>query len=537
MSRIQFSVIASAFNIREKMTLSNLRGTLPTKGSMVRFSEFRGRSGPVKTNLQFWVDAATPSTVVYDATSKAVSQWSDKSNNNYHVTQSTTSSRPTYNYSLGGVKARPSLKFASTHGLIRPISSGMGTISTSTTLTVFVVGTCSSNTWNITNSMWFTSTGNTSTSQRYHFSFKNDTVNTLTLWINNVLTATGGTTSTGGTFISGFAHAGANQPSLLTLNGEEFTFTPSTNMNSAPNDMSFIIGDVRANLGPSEINEVLIYDRVLSSSERSSIYNYLFWKWSFPLIDRINGAAKTGLNGAYALVRLSSSYIGATMRIRRSTDNVELDFYADNYGDFGTGLDASGTSISTWLNGASAYITTWYDQSGKGKNATQTNTNIQPILEYLNKWINFSTSRYFSLPNGTVPFSNSAYTVVIKHGDMANQTGGLLGSGTYGTANATNAFRRHNSGYYNYWWGNDLLISSGFASGNVVTYKYDGVTRIGYVNGTQSSSSSLNNRNSTDINNTIGVTNGSEYMNGQLYNIFIFSTSLSDTDRAIVEGR
>jgi hypothetical protein len=43
--------------------------------------------------------------------------------------------------------------------------------------------------------------------------------------------------------------------------------------------------------------------------------------------------------------------------------------------------------LSAWLNGATAFVAVWYDQSGSGKVATTSSSN-QPILEYFQqKWM------------------------------------------------------------------------------------------------------------------------------------------------------
>jgi hypothetical protein len=86
--------------------------------------------------------------------------------------------------------------------------------------------------------------------------------------------------------------------------------------------------------------------------------------------------------GAYAAFCVSSSYTGATMTVRKDSDNVTSDFYADAYGNLGTALNGTGTSINSWLGSATGYVSEWYDQSGKGNHATQTTTTQQPGIDY-----------------------------------------------------------------------------------------------------------------------------------------------------------
>lgn len=77
---------------------------------------------------------------------------------------------------------------------------------------------------------------------------------------------------------------------------------------------------------------------------------------------------------AYSMRRLFDDYGGPLLRLRRGSDNSEQDFYA-------TDADLiDNDAISSWAGGSTVYITIWYDQSGKNRNATQTNTADQPVF-------------------------------------------------------------------------------------------------------------------------------------------------------------
>jgi hypothetical protein len=67
---------------------------------------------------------------------------------------------------------------------------------------------------------------------------------------------------------------------------------------------------------------------------------------------------------AYSTRRLRGGHLGPAIRIRRSNDNAELDI-----GFVGEGLDTA--AISTFVGANSAFVTTWYDQSGTGDNQVQ----------------------------------------------------------------------------------------------------------------------------------------------------------------------
>jgi len=86
------------------------------------------------------------------------------------------------------------------------------------------------------------------------------------------------------------------------------------------------------------------------------------------LLDTYGGSAV-----AYSLRKLSSTYSGSAIRVRRSSDNAEQDIgFVD--GD----LDTS--SLLSFVGANNGFITTWYDQSGNANNATQAAAVIQPRI-------------------------------------------------------------------------------------------------------------------------------------------------------------
>jgi hypothetical protein len=72
--------------------------------------------------------------------------------------------------------------------------------------------------------------------------------------------------------------------------------------------------------------------------------------------------------------RLSSIYTGALIRVRRSSDNAEQDIGYDGCNL----LDEA--ALTTFVGAGNGFVTTWYDQSGNGRNATQTVPTQQPRI-------------------------------------------------------------------------------------------------------------------------------------------------------------
>jgi hypothetical protein len=77
---------------------------------------------------------------------------------------------------------------------------------------------------------------------------------------------------------------------------------------------------------------------------------------------------------AVAVFKLRSAYAGSAMRVRRSSDNTEQNIGFDANGN----LDTS--ALLTFAGAGSAYVTIWYDQSGNGRNLTNTTAANQPRI-------------------------------------------------------------------------------------------------------------------------------------------------------------
>jgi hypothetical protein len=82
------------------------------------------------------------------------------------------------------------------------------------------------------------------------------------------------------------------------------------------------------------------------------------------LLDTYSAAA------AYSLRQLKTG-VTNVVRVRRSSDNAESDFTADEITD--------GT-LTTWTGANDGFVVTWYDQSGNAVDATQSTAGSQPQI-------------------------------------------------------------------------------------------------------------------------------------------------------------
>lgn len=77
---------------------------------------------------------------------------------------------------------------------------------------------------------------------------------------------------------------------------------------------------------------------------------------------------------AYSVRKLRAAYTGSAIRVRRSSDNAESDIGFTALGNLDT------TSLTSFCGAGNGFVTTWYDQSGSGVNATQTTAANQPQI-------------------------------------------------------------------------------------------------------------------------------------------------------------
>jgi hypothetical protein len=106
--------------------------------------------------------------------------------------------------------------------------------------------------------------------------------------------------------------------------------------------------------------------RVLIMDQRS---RYVFPKPTPYLLDTYEGAA-----AAYSLRRLRSAYTGPAVRVRRESNNDELDIYFDGQGNLDT------ASLEAFCAGTNGFVKVWYDQSPGGNDTEQTVTANQPKI-------------------------------------------------------------------------------------------------------------------------------------------------------------
>jgi hypothetical protein len=165
---------------------------------------------------------------------------------------------------------------------------------------------------------------------------------------------------------------------------------------------------------------------------------------------------------AYSLRKLRNAYSGSAIRVRRSNDNTEQDIGFDANGNLDT---AALTSFCTGTNG---FITTWYDQSTIGRNATQTTAIRQPQIVSSGNIttdggkpaLTFNGNYYLEIVNRPLTAATQ-YAFFAVANAQTNQTFEMLFTQTNSSANSACIEFRRNSG------GNNIQILDSTASGFV----------------------------------------------------------------------
>lgn len=160
-------------------------------------------------------------------------------------------------------------------------------------------------------------------------------------------------------------------------------------------DAGFSVGLVTHNLGPvttynntgltastTYYARVRAHDAVPNNSAYSSSTN----STTDATINYFLDTLAQPITFAVGLRKLTSSYAGAGVRVRRVSDDVEQDIGFD-----GEGLDW--TAASAFQGASSLRVVTWYDQSGNGKNMGAAATaSRQPVLDVSTEKVNFDGS-------------------------------------------------------------------------------------------------------------------------------------------------
>lgn len=105
--------------------------------------------------------------------------------------------------------------------------------------------------------------------------------------------------------------------------------------------------------------------------------------------------------------KLRTAYTGSAIRLRRDSDNAELNIGFNPQG----GLDTA--AVTAWLGAANGFIVTLYDQSGNNRNYTQTVAANQPAF-VLSSGLKNRPAASFNGTSHSIPDSNVLQNTTLR---------------------------------------------------------------------------------------------------------------------------
>jgi hypothetical protein len=296
-----------------------------------------------------------------------------------------------------------------------------------------------------------------------------------------------------------------------------------SNATSSTNGMT----GLRINSGASpaetsavEIGEIILYNRFLTTTEISTVDQYLMSKW---------GVANTVLVPTFSN---ANPYVYMRPHLRAfQPNNIEgCMVWLD-------GADPAGTGVQP-ANGAA--VSTWVDKSGRSMNGTAAGTGT-PTFDSTKRAISFSGANHYSLPNNAYPTGNSSYTYFMIVTFTVINGGGVLGGGGFSGSDSI-GFRNNGvgGGFYAYWFGNDIYSPTSYTANqisSIVSFYTTGGSRTLIQNFTTATGNIPTiQRNQSAANNAVGRTFSTEWMTGFIHEIIVYNTALVTSQRQQVEG-
>ena len=475
------------------------------------------------SGCQLWLDAADSATISFSS-GTSVSQWNDKSGANNHALQATTANQPSTYTSANGLTG---MNFGTSNFFRGSFSSPI----TGTTLSAFVILNMNASTYNYGRALSLSTSNN-----------------------NDYIGGAGGTNiarNAGNVALWAEAFGGSGIAGPFSINTStnyivdsmfdgttHIAYLNGSNVASVATSSSFSIYlfgigfqayqlvSSGADYWIGYINEVIVYNTALTEAQRQNIESYLAQKWG------LKGNLPNGHPGFTSVLYPSSRVQSLTPMTYAFT------FTPTGVAGCALWLDANDINGNGTTPSNGSTVTTWVDKSGNGNNATSVGTPT-----YGTNLVLLGGSAYFTVPGVSANSSNEALFIVVNWSssgadypafiatsldggrylstEKASQT--LFGSSYYvattsvGTAGATPYNTQIMVEMMTTSLVNTVYTNGGNAGSPVsVTYSGGGTTIIG-----------------TGIH---GSPQGSQYLTGNLYEILIYNTAFTTTQRQQVEG-
>jgi hypothetical protein len=200
--------------------------------------------------------------------------------------------------------------------------------------------------------------------------------------ISSSATTAVGSIVTGSNYIVDVTYAPFNLFTGVYLNSNLLTTSGANGTGSLTTSASLLLlnNTTASNSGTvGNLYNFKVYNPFIGSANIRKNYNSMCSRFGLPLalytppapllLDTYPGAA-----AAYSLRKLSENYLGFSIQVRRSSDNAVADIGFDGDGNLNTG------ALLSFCGAGNGFVTTWYDQSGNARNASQATALNQPQI-------------------------------------------------------------------------------------------------------------------------------------------------------------
>jgi hypothetical protein len=481
---------------------------------MLTTSSFSDWSPTQISGCQLWLDATDSSSVTLNSTS--VTQWSDKSGNARHLTQSTLSNSPNYtrvnsNYMIDFVRANKTYLINASYSQIYTnftlymiIKRKAAPVDTERIFVAIPVSYATD---------WNTQTG---------FSFSS----TIELAANG-----------SGTSFSDGSNLNVTMYSILTSSNSanvyknaDTTSVISRSLGLTGNSIGILLGS-GTNSGINTVSEqfngyigeVILFTKVLTSSERQQIEGYLAFKWGLqPNIPTTHPyKTQVPIKSGFNVYALTSGAQARWLPTRISGCQLWLD-----------GVDVNGNGTSP-ANGAS--VSTWADKSGNAYNLTQTTSARRPTKVSTGVLFTSANSNFMTM---SIPFFQNHTVFIVSTMQTSGGSYLISRSAAIGGGPAVLTYPTRLR-YIDITDDADFLNGSTLPGRVLVSYtRQQGIRIIGFLNGGQAFSISQSaSTNLTAVFDFFCCTDGTaNFYDGTMSEYIYYNSVLSESQRQNVEG-
>ena len=310
------------------------------------------------------------------------------------------------------------------------------------------------------------------------------------------------------------------------------------------------------NISDCEVGEILVYDRSLNTNERNKVETYLATKYS--ITSNLQNQTINYPQVLTAAPAFGPSTLSSITNLKYWFDPGQLPILQHPY-KISSVIGISPSTISTldcWFDAsgagnftlATSNVTRWIDKTGNGRDLIQASGLNQPIFSTNTQEVVFTGSGSQFLTFSNIPgVTNSDYTIFFLEKRLSNTVPNYFMGGS-NTTSYTNLYMGYNttSNFYfdHYGNGTQLTIDN-----------YTSVAQEPYRLWTMAYSSNLNTRRmylnginymtiatSNDLLSWTGASIGrfwngtTYYYTGNVHEIIIYRSFLSDENRTLVEG-